>query len=405
MFGKASIILVIGFSMIFLLYQQNLINSQSGSVVTYADYYSKIAARDLAVAAANLACNQIFIDPEWESNYSNTSFKGGTITIKVNDISSTKKEIVAISRLGAYNDTIVIVLNTSNFGRFAYYAAIAPGNIYYVTGDTVWGPMHVQGFLNVNGSPVFMGKVTASKGIKYGSPGSTPIFNGGYEGGVSLTIPDDLNDVYAAAAANGKVFSGYNDVWLTFLANGTVNYKTSAAAAWTNTTIAALTSNGVIAVDKGNLHIQGKVKGRVTVYAGASSGGGSGNVFIDDDITYVGNPLDPSCTDMLGIVASNNVLIADKPETKGDVTIHGTIFNFGGGITVENLNSIGKQGVLRLVGGLIQRQGQVVNIYNANDNVILKGYSLNIRYDNRLLLDTPPEFPATGSYEILSWRE
>ncbi|MCC6551155.1 MAG: hypothetical protein IT279_13910 [Ignavibacteriaceae bacterium] len=405
MFGKASIILVIGFSMIFLVYQQNLINSQTGSVVTYSDYYTKIAARDLAVAAANLACNQFFIDPEWESNYANTSFRGGTITITVEDISSTKRQILAVSRLGGNRDTIAILLSTSNFGRFAYYAAIAPGNIYYVTGDTVWGPMHVQGTLNVNGSPVFMGKVTSSKGIKYGSNTSTPIFNGGYEGGVNLTIPDDLNDVYAAAAASGKVFSGYTDVWLSFLPNGTVNYKTSSAAAWTNTDISTLTSNGVIAVDKGNLHIQGQVKGRVTVYAGASSGGGSGNIYIDDDITYVGNPLDPSCTDMLGIVASNNVYIADKPETKGDVTIHGSIFNFGGGISAENLNSLGKQGAIRIVGGLIQRQGQLVNIYNENDNVILKGYSLNIRYDNRMLLNTPPEFPATGSYEIISWRE
>lgn len=405
MFGKASIILVIGFSMIFLLYQQNLINSQTGSVVTYSEYYSKMAARDLAVAAANLACNQFFIDPEWKSNYTNTSYGGGSITITVTENSESQKEILAVSRLGAYNDTIAILLSTSNFARFAYYAGIAPGNIYYVTGDTVWGPMHIEGHLNVKGSPVFMGKVTSSNGIKYGSSSSSPVFNGGYESGVSLTIPDDLNDVYAAAASQGKVFSGYSDVWLEFLNNGTVNYKTSSSASWTNASISSLTSNGVIAVDKGNLHIKGKVKGQVTVYAGSSSGAGSGNIYIDDDITYSGNPLDPSCDDMLGIVATNNVIIADVPETKGDVTIHGSIFNFGGGITAENLNSLGKEGSIRLVGGLIQRQGQLVNVYNENDNVILKGYSLNMRYDNRLLLNTPPEFPATGSYEILSWRE
>jgi hypothetical protein len=216
-------------------------------------------------------------------------------------------------------------------------------------------------------------------------------------------MPTNIDATVLAATSGGKVFSN-KDIWLTFNTDGTVNYKEGSAGVWqNNVSLTALAPNKVIAVDKGNLHVKGIVSGKVTIAATQSSGMGNGNIYIDDDITYKNSPASLSCPDMLGIVASNNVIISDLPANKGDVTIHGTMFCNKGGLSVENYNKIGYCGAIRLTGGLIESQSQATGVWSGSS--VTSGYNERFTYDPRFMIDGPPAFPATGSYEILSWLE
>lgn len=404
MFGKAALFLVLGFSTIFMIYNANMVRSTNNTVDLYSDYYQRTMANHIANTGANIACNGLFLSPNWTSNLNNTEFNGGEISVYLTNLSGDRKRVVSISEFMNMKDTVIITLQPSNFAKFAYYAAQMPGNLYYATGDTVWGPMHIQGKLNVLGSPVFYGKVTAQNGLKYGNSSTNPKFYGGYESGVNLPLPSTVPNVSSAASSGGRYISN-KDLYLTFNANGTVTYREGSSGAFTTVALSTYAPNGVIYVDKGNAYIKGTVKGKITLGAGKSSGAGSGNIFFDDDIRYSTDPESPSCTDMLGLVASNDFVIRDVPATKGDFTLHATCMSLGGGLTVENYNSIPYQGAIRLTGGLIESQSQPTGVWSSSLNRVTKGYNSVFKYDTRYMLEVPPAFPSTGSYEITSWLE
>lgn len=404
MFGKASLFLVLGFSSIFMVYNANMLNQTNNTVTLYSNYYARTMAAHLANTGANIACNGLFLSPNWTSNLNQTDFSGGKITVTVTSFSGTKRRVVSVAEFMGVRDTVILTLQPSNFAKFAYYAAQMPGYLYYATGDTVWGPMHIQGRLNVIGSPVFYGKVTAQNGLKYGSPGTDPKFYGGYESGVALPLPTSTSNISTAASAGGRYISN-KDLYLTFNADGTVTYREGATGPFTTESLSSYAPNGVIYVDKGNAYIKGTVRGKVTLATAHSSGMGSGNIYFDDDIRYSTDPESPSCNDMLGLVASNNFVIRDVPATKGDFTLHATCMSLGGGLTVENYWRIGYQGAIRLTGGLIEKQSQATGIWDSRLNRVTSGYNSIFRYDTRYMLEVPPSFPSTGSYEIVSWLE
>ena len=404
MFGKASVFLVLGFSGILLVYTQNLFTFSSNSVDVYTQYYNNTMAENIASSAANLACNQFFVSPSWSAGYSNVSFNGGNFSVSISNLTSNRKKITATGIYNGVTKTVEVVFQPSSFARFGYYGAIMPGNLYYVTGDTISGPMHIQGKLNVWGQPVFTSKVTTKTGIKLRDASSNPTFLGGYESGVDLPLPTTINNVATDAASGGKFFSN-TDVWLTFQSNGSVDYKVGSAGVWMNESLTTFAPNGVIAVDKGNIHIKGTVKGKITIGATLSSGVANGNIYLDDDIVYNTNPLDPNCTDMLGIVATNNVVVSDTPPNKKDIIINASIFSLKGGLEAERYSTIPNCGTIRLTGGLIAYQAQTLGVFDPYTGTIVNGYNQYIKFDDRFMNRVPPSFPTSDSYEVLTWLE
>lgn len=404
MFGRASFFLVLGFAGILLMYTQNLFTFSSDSVDVYTQYYNNTMAENIASSAANLACNQFFVTPTWTAGYSNIPFNGGKFSATVSALASNRKKITATGTYAGITKTVEVIFQPSSFARFGYYGAIMPGNLYYVTGDTVSGPMHVQGKLNVWGRPVFTGKVTTKNGLKKLDASTNPQFLGGYESGVDLPLPSTINTVSADAASGGKIFSN-TDVWLTFNSNGSVDYKVGASGTWTNATLSSFAPNGVIAVDKGNLHVKGTVKGKITLGATLSSGTANGNIYLDDNIVYNTDPANPTCTDMLGLVATNNVIIADNAANKHDIKINASIFSLKGGLAAQNYNSIPYSGTIQLTGGLIEYQAQATGVFNPYTGQITNGFNQSIHFDERFMTTVPPSFPKSASYEVLTWFE
>jgi hypothetical protein len=162
-----------------------------------------------------------------------------------------------------------------------------------------------------------------------------------------------------------------------------------------------LPTNGVIYVDGANVRISGTLSGRVTVGAGGTTGSTKqGNIYIDDNVVLNNDPRNTTSTDMLGLVAENDVIIADNVANKKDIQLQASIFCRSGSFTAQNYTSIPLTGTIYLLGGIINNKRGGVGTFDPDH-----GYMKSYKYDARFLYDAPPFFPMTGNYEVVSWFE
>lgn len=446
--GKASMLLVLGFSLIFMVVANNFNRITVDAVDNFSVYYEETVAHNIAVSGANMAANQIFFDVNWTTGFNNLNFGGGEIDASVQIIDAFQN-IRQVEVIGRYpdpddpdvtwdmviEDTVRVVLQPSKFSKFAYFSAYEPSNIWWTSGDTVWGPMHVQGNLRVNQSPVFFGKVTVENGVvsdgrwerrEVGGhwerrgrgrrarwvwvpdyewvwvDSADPKFYGGLETGIDMDLPPDgVANLESAADVGGAKFTGQDSVYLTF-DDDSLRFRFSNNDPDTTVELASFAPNGVIFADDATVRIKGVVEGQYTV--GISGSSGRGNVFLDDDIIYKNDPrVDPTSSDLLGIVAQRDVMITDNAANHSDIEIHASIYSEEGGFGSENYASRPNSGSINLLGGIIQSTRRAVGTFNSWG--IVSGFNKKYRYDDRLMTASPPHFPGTGSYEIVSWYE
>ena len=169
-------------------------------------------------------------------------------------------------------------------------------------------------------------------------------------------------------------------------------------------------TKGVIYV-AGTTGISGTLRGRVTLYA-------TGNVAILRDTKYVTDPSLNNCTaDMLGVIAGQNIMIADNAEqnplyvggiyknmddTK-DVFLQGVMMALNTAFGAENYSTgptngngcegtANGRGCIYLTGGIIQQQRGAVGLTSG------QGFAKRYSYDKCALYNPPPYFPTTGRY-------
>ncbi|MFA8341395.1 MAG: hypothetical protein ACEPO8_00355 [Rhodothermaceae bacterium] len=457
--GKASLLLVVGFSAIFLIFGNNYNTISSKAADNYFDYYLDITAHNIAVSGANMAARELFSNDKWVDGYSNLQLSGGLLNVSINnpfyegndkvkichippgnpsnrhtimvsqsavaahlahgdtmgdcgDTVANQNQIITIVSEGKVfglnneeiTSTVVVRIQPSSFSKFAYFSHSEGSNIWWTNKDTVWGPMHTNDYLRAYRHPVFYDKVTTRKRILYYSRHSYdyPIIHGDYQKGVYIPIPSDgVDKVEDQANLNGHVFSGHDDVYLLFDGDS-IKYKFAEGDEYNAVLGANLTSNGIIFAQNANMHVEGTVKGRYTI--SVSGSGSKGSVYIDNNIVYNTSPMDnPESTDMLGIVSEKNVWISDNnANNSGDIEIHASIYCQEGKFGAENYRYRPRAGNINLVGGIIQdTRGAVGTFGNSGGS----GFGKRYRYDNRLLYVSPPAFPGTGKFEILSWYE
>lgn len=429
--GKATILIVLGFSLIFLIVGYNFGNLTNKAVDNSVEYYTHTGAYNIAVSGANMALNEIFLDPTWADGYNDVELNDGELNVSVNYIDP-ELQVVSVGEYEDQSSTAKVVLQGSSYAKYAWYAGNMSSKVF-VTGDTIWGPLHTQSKLNIGGDPVFWGKVTALKGMNP-SPknlekkGYDPKFYGGYESGVDMPIPTNYQFTSQEAAAidgvskGGSSYFDGTDLWLTFNSDGTVTYRTgtgsdsSTYSAPITEPLSTFAPNKIIYVGKGNIYAAGTLKGRLSIVAGESSGFGHGNVYLVDDLVYTDPPMvwdnseqiykvNENSTDILGILASNNVRIADTKENveDKDINLHGAIFAAQGGFEMED-KTIPPSGTLRLIGSAVAAKEEEIAIANSTGE-IEHGYARHVVYDERMLKQVPPYFPATNQFEIVSWYE
>lgn len=419
--GKASILLVVGFGIFFMISGVNLSGVSVQAYDNAMDYYEGGTARNIAIAGANLGANKLFLNPPnvngnpwWPGYLTPINFQGGHFVVTVDSTSSIDPQSgerrLTMRATGTYRDstfTVMAIMRPSNFAKFAYYGGVsAASNAWWESGDSIHGPSHTQGVLHVTGSPWFGGKVTTKNGVDSSWAGH-PIFTAGVETGVNIPLSKSFSRLTNAAATDGKVFNGGSgkDLYLKFKGDSVQYHVTGQPD--TTKLLSQLTPNGAITLgtggSTGNIYVEGVVKGRVTIGSVDTTSSTRGKVFITNNLTYNSDPTsDPSSIDMLGVVAYNEIQIKDNGSTM--FKVNGSLYSYAKGVTVENYTSR-NPGILYTLGGWI-----VENLYATSNGIPLgtsgsKGYKCNIYYDERFRTTAPPYFPTTGSYEILAWYE
>ncbi len=322
-------------------------------------------------------------------------------------------KITATGTVGDVTRTLEAYVKTSTFGKYAYLSGDEGGSIWFTTGDLIEGPLHSNDQISIVGSPVFKGKVTSSAStFVKGSP-FNPDFQDGYQLGIPpITFPklQTILDNYLLQNGNTSpltIDARFNrDAKIVFNPDGTLTYSVWQYNWWGGVTylvkdkVVSISSlNGMLLV-KGDVEIEGKMKGQLTLVA-------TNNIYITNDLVYAdsdasGRP-DPNSMNMLGLVSTKNIVVAYTTPNLSDVKINGALLALGDSFTVEYYQYGSPRGKLTLYGSLSQKVRGPVGTFNSWG--IQTGYQKDYHYDNRLLNMSPPYFPITGQYEVYSWRE
>ncbi len=422
--GRTSLIMVMGFNIIFAAMGFTISNVADWAYKNYVGYYERTVARQIGGSAANIAASDLTFTPNWRvgssnaSTYTNIPLMGGRYTITTTDMDSARVRINVIATYDSVTYTDTLLLGLSNFSKFAYYSRYE-GSINWATGDTVWGPFHTQDKMTISGNPVFEGRTTSLNGYTKTS-GSSPQFLGGYQTGVNIPLPATINSLDSMAKLNGLWLHGKKDIFMDFRRDGTISlrYNAWSTAPFRILRVDSLPFNGVIGVDSCNVHVKGRLRGRVTVscsQSGISSTTTAGNFWLDSSIVYKSDPtIYPDSTDMLGLVCDNGLWIKDTSYnniTSRGFNLQASMLSRTSGLGAENYSTRGPGGVtgycgqLNLLGGVQQYQRQAVGTLGGTPVHIVSGFGKNYRYDTRLMIMSPPLYPTTGAYEVLSWFE
>lgn len=410
MSGKATFIVIIGFTLLFMVAIRNFGNISTDAVGNMVGYYSEMIAHNIAVSGANLAANQIFVDPTWDDGIDNQSFSGGTLDVSV-DIIDAYKNIRRISATGVYHgmtSTVQVTLSPSKFSKFAYYSVSEGASIWWNGTDTVWGPFHTQDNLRAANHPVFFGKASSLKSVIYynnNKNANKPYFLGGYETGVNVPLPTDaVDNMEAAADAGGLKFENKDTVYLYFVKDS-LKYKYSYSAAYNTVYLPDASPNGMIFAKNSVVRLKGTVKGQYTIGCNSTtSSTGKGSVWLDDNIVYDKDPRQyTNSTDMLGICAENYVWLTKNSANNSSIDIMASIYSEKFGFGAQDYDTRPISGNINLLGGIIQKTRAAVGTFSGSN--INHGFAKRYKYDERFMLASPPYFPGTGGFEIVSWLE
>jgi len=408
MAGKASLFVIAGFSILFLVLSRNFGSVSNRAVDNYVNYNKDVISYNIAVSGANLAANRIFLDPTWNDGYHNMPYQDGELNVDVTvlDVYKNIRQITATGTFDGQTSTVKVKLAPSKFSKFAYYSVNEGGSIWWTDNDTVWGPFHTQDYMRVYRHPVFYGKATSRRRIVYYSSEKKdkPYFFGGYEQGIDLPLPDDaVDDMEAPALDDGLIFTGHDTIYMTF-ERDTLRCRFSYNSSDSLIYLPTAAPNGLIFAKNSIVRLKGIVKGQYTLGCNSTYSSSKGTIYLDDNIIFDKDPrIYPSSNDLLGICAENDVILTNNTPNHSDINIDASIFCEKGGFGAEDYDSRPPSGNINLLGGIIQNTRKAVGTFSSSGTST--GFNKRYKYDNRLLIASPPFFPGTGSFEIVSWYE
>jgi hypothetical protein len=411
-----------GFGLVLGYISTNLNRYSTQALNNMTSYYDATSSHALAVAGANAALAKFYTDTSWSGPMDQSFSDGpmvGSFTVTMATVGGSQKRLRSVSTytasgMGTLRDTVEVFFNTAGgtpFTEYAWYCNQDAGNIFWQNQDTVWGKGHSNGNVHIAGSPVFMDKFTTATKFDPPKPGTgtnQAIFKNGYETGVaSIPYPTDLSSV-VSASSGGKHYT--HDISVKLLPGSALNNDGLAAVVDLSTGakdtvhLGDAGFNGLILSD-GNVSISGVLDGKVSVASLQS-------IKVTDDCTYERNPRLGASDDVLGLIAANNVIIADNTANHTSCAVYGSTFTLTGSLVAENLNSLPNCGNLTIYGSVIQNTEQEVGVYKAKGggkSSLQKGFWKDFRWDPRLAdaNNTPPFFPGYGvkAYAISNWWE
>ena len=436
--GRAALILVLGFSSLMGYAILNLGGAATRSVTNMSAYTAMTASHNLALAGANAALSKLYRDTSWGSaspvsitqSFSGTPFDG-SFTAAVSAIPGGKvlRSVSSTFVDGTpYADTVIVSMASSSNNSFSLFAWMTnlENGVFWITGDSIWGRVHSNDNLTVSGSPVFLQKVTTSKGF-IPPLGKTQVIGGkSYtdkaiflnppqpETGVAkITFPSDMTGLAAAAASpNGRLYP--TDIWVTLDPKGPAEgdglayvRQTQSGPIIDTVRLGDPNFNGVI-MGTGVVNVQGTLDGRLTVASYSTPAATTNNIVIQQDLLYQHDPRLGASSDMLGLVANNNVIVADDIPGATGRTIQGSIFARTGSFTAQNYSTRPINGDLNVLGSIVQNSRGPVGTFNGSAT-LQSGFYKRYKYDDRLADPSvrPPFYPGfiKQTYSISQWWE
>lgn len=418
MLGKGALIVVFGFVLAFAVYQLKLSRSVTFTTDNFNSYYIRTLVHEEALSAMNFGINKV-----WHQNVTADTF---------NVVANGCTSVVRIFENGL--DTVMLKVNSWNYAFvdeyyaqfqkpfkvedsvFAYFSYSMPisryfwftnneGYVYWITADTVWGPIHTNSVLRTSGSPVFYGKVTAYRGIAPNPTrrGSKAKFYGGWEVGIYNEIPTDMTPlINAATAGNGSAPINTKCIYdkptsFEFLSDGNVIRVVDSDPPDT-VLLTDIAPTGVIYSTK-DVRVKGVLNGQLTIYS-------TDDIWIDDDIIYANDPnADPNSDDILGLIANDKVIVTDNEPNNNDINIQACVMAVNSYFTAQNYGGRPIAGVLRLTGSIVQNRRGGVGTFSRWTNSITHGFSKRYRFDSRLALLSAPYYPYVRNLHLVSWWE
>lgn len=377
--GKALLIIVLGFSMIFSVVMFNLSANQSRSTEAIVVQYEKWMAHNAAESVTNVAVSKLVQDFTGSASLSGT-FNGATyaasaVNVTTDSASQAKRiRITAVATYQSESDTTIADLMQPAYSYYYYFSREWPTWKTYQTVDTIPAPIHSNQSIRISGSPVFTGRVSSSNSGFTTVVSASPNFYGGAEFGTSAIFSPILSGLKDSLAAYGDVHN--EELWVTFNAAGTFACSTATIEHTNN----VADYKGVKTTNNGNhIHVSGTFTGQFTVLS-------EDDIYIDDDIRYLTDPrIDPTSTDLLGLVADNDIVINKNT----NLEIHSALLTkeyirvpFRSSLPIKTLTILGSIG---------QRNGEEFGTYVLG--ILVSGYNLIHDYDDRLQDRTPPYFP------------
>ena len=243
--------------------------------------------------------------------------------------------------------------------------------------------------------PQFHGKVTtAAYDVK--TSGDFPIidqnsiFIGGIETGVKqIRLPKTFSPFSGhSKLSRDQVLMLSEESWINFQKNGSYTWKSKASPAVEQRNKIPETSFFIVGDKGAEIHVKGTVNGKVLVYS-------ADDIIIDDDLCYARPPEKFSNSDdCLGLVSERNIEVAHPSITgSGDLHIYAAIYARGW-FRIQNLYGSG-EAKLYIYGSLS------AGSLTATE----PRYATHIRFDKRLEIQRPPNFPVTDRYEVVDWEK
>jgi hypothetical protein len=391
--GKAMLIIVLGFSMIFSAVTLNVSSQHARSVQNVARNYERLLARDAASSAANLAVSRIYRDVAWRDGYSALDFGSATASVQASDVATdprTGVPTVSVTAVGNYfevQDTVTTLLIQPAYSFFGIWLDHWPNFWTLTTGDTFYAPFHSNRGITISGTPVFYGRVSSDETWYTDAGSADPRFYGGVEFATPTIAKPSLTTVIDSAYAGGDVYT--TNTTLVFNGDGTYNWYAAGDSG-----IKSISSgNGVILVDGANAYVRGVVDGQVTIMS-------TNDVFIEGSLRCAVSPEgNPASDDFIALLAQNDVIVADNAATSNGVLLHVSIAALGR-FKVQNYDTGSPRGDLRLVGSLVVDRLDPFGTWSGG--TLLTGYRFVHVYDSRLRTQRAPFFPImTGWVEVV----
>ena len=326
--------------------------------------------------------------------------------------------------------------------------------VYWTDAASLNGPVHTNDGLYVCGSPNFNGDTdtyynsptsqSVSGSTQFGGPNvvlnpkncsNSPFFNRNNDpaSGANLPFPPANTSIRTQAdgvlGGTGCLYTGPTTITLHNSGNVGQMDVVSGLTRSTNPGCGpgvnlSLPANGVIYVQtmpasssdpnwgvcsgsgcNGDANVQGTLAGQLTIAA-------QNDVIIKNNLVY---HTYPGGTDVLGLVANNNVAIYHPVSGSGnnsagslsDPTVDAAILALGHSFFVQNWTKGVPLGTLTFNGVITQEYRGAVGTFSGSPPVTQTGYDKNYTYDTRLKYLSPPYFlsPTQSAWQRISYSE